>query len=239
MRPALPIAGDRPLTSTSTLTTMPSTAPAAQRLVFALADVRERVLGLAAFQPWDPAARYLSAILRLPPDAARALAGALPPSAVAGHHLYPPATLHLTLLNLDRWAGRAGPPALAAALETLAGAGPVTVALHGLGRSRLGVYARAFSPDGSLLRLRHRLATALGAPPAGDAGHEPALALLPVGFVNLLRFRSPPGAPVQAAVWSARRFALGPIALGELEWVRTDRLLSPEHTERLGRVALG
>jgi hypothetical protein len=217
---------------------------AVQRVAFGLISLRERAARLGRFEPWDPEGpeRYLTAIFRLPDPAARQLAAAALPLAAPGRYAYPTEALHMTLLNLDPWRERFGPGcegAAAAVRDALEGAPPVAVGIEGLGLARQSVYARVFSPDASLLRSRLRLVSALGLPPGWVRGHEPALALLPVGLVNVVRFRAPPGAGAARAVAAASRgLRVAAFALEELEVVLADRVLSAERTMELGRAAL-
>lgn len=218
---------------------------AAQRSAFALISLRERAAALRRLPPWNPDGpeRYLTAIFRLPEAAARRLAAAAAALAGPGRYVYPAESLHLTLLNLDPWRVRFGPGfegAVPAVREALRGAAPAAVAIQGLGLARQSAYAKAFSPDGSLLRLRLRLAKALGLPPAGARGHEPALALLPVGLVNLVRFSGRLGPEEARAIAGASRgFQVGNLSLEIVEVVVADRVLSRERTRELGRALLG
>ena len=178
----------------------------------------------------------MSAVFPLPAEAARPLAAAAGPLRREGHLVYPAAAIHLTLLNLDPWPHGAD---LAARVErALRGEGPVQVLLSGLAASRTGVYARAFSPDGSLRAARRALRAGLGRRLPGERGHEPALAHLPVGFVNVARFSTPPGKEVAAALRAARGLKLDPLTLHALELLSMDRVRSLEHTLVLARVAL-
>jgi hypothetical protein len=150
--------------------------------------------------------------------------------------VYPPESIHLTVLNLDPWA--LGPDAARRVARALEGAGPVEVVVSGLGASRTGVLARAFSPDGSLLALRRALRAGLGPLPAGGRGHEPALRFLPVGFVSVARFSSPPGPAVAAVLRAGRGLRVGPLDLRALEVLSTNRVRSAARTEVLARLPL-
>ncbi len=141
----------------------------------------------------------------------------------------------MTLLN---WRARFGlgwgEPA-AAVRDAVRSSPPVGVGTCGPGLAGQSVYAKVFS----LLRLRLRLARALGWPPAGLHGHEPALALLPVGLLNLVGFTERPGAEMKRAVDAASRgLRLGALALDTIEVLVTNRAVSPEQTTCLGRASL-
>jgi hypothetical protein len=173
------------------------------------------------------AAVHLSAVARLPAPVAQAVAAATARLRARdpGHHYYQPATMHVTVLNLDGFdlAGRL--PELRAAIGAC---GPVGLTVRGLNLSPGTVFAQGFLDDASLPALRRRLARLHA--PAGR-WRRPAIA-------NVVRFAAPPSAAFLAELAGLRRLGFGRATLTEVEVVRTDRLLSPAGTELVERVRL-
>ncbi|HEY8718735.1 2'-5' RNA ligase family protein [Pengzhenrongella sp.] len=203
-----------------------------QSLGFALVQARERVRpGGVVVHDADPRPRYVTSVIRVGDDLSGVLtevARGLP--GVAGHYLYPRSDLHLTVLNLDTARQRAVADRVDAAQDVLADAEPFPVVLAGLGISRRSIYARAYDPTGSLLRVRARLAEATGC--------RPPWPLRLLGFVNLLRFTQPSVGDPLAGWTDRRRTALGTFEAAAVEIVHTDKVLSTAGTVVLHRIAL-
>lgn len=187
--------------------------------------------------PSGPAAAvHLTTVIRLPPEVASALAPALERLRAQGpaHHYYPPAALHVTVLNLDGLAVDGGPAGGPAAVRALVAARrPFRLALRGLGVAPGTVYAQAFPADPTLRSLRDGLRELR---PGGSAPrHRPGRGL---GHANLVRFSGPVTTPFLDELVSLRRREWGSFTVHQLELVRTDRFLSPEGTTVLETIRL-
>jgi hypothetical protein len=181
-----------------------------------------------------PGVRYLTTIVRLPPDVAARVEPvldrlrALEPE----HRYYAPEQLHVTVANLD---GLRVP--LDRAEEVLAAAPPLALAACGLGLSPGTVLLRVEPRDGGFLRLRRAL-RALGDPPPGVRGALLRPFLGRIAFANVARFAGPVGTAFLDEVARLRRLDLGAWTATEVEIVQTDRLLSPDATRVLARIPL-
>jgi hypothetical protein len=202
----------------------------ALRALHAGTAARTRLTGAAGRPPTRPRGPFTSCIARLPPEVAgrlcRVVADAIGPDGV-----YPPASVHITIANLDRapraelpervagWAG--GQPALSARVS-------------GIGFSRATAFAVLDLDERALRSARRSLRGAAG----GRAG--PAVVLRDhVAAVNLARFERPLEAGAARRLSRLRRVELPPFALARVELVRTDKVLSEAGTEVLGAYALG
>jgi 2'-5' RNA ligase len=179
------------------------------------------------------AAVHLTTVIRLPADVAAALAPALDRLRALGpgHHYYPPATMHVTVRNLDGLTPADG--TVAAVGDLVAAQAPFRLAVRGLGVAPGTVYALALPGDAGLRSLR----SALGRLPAAGRPRRwrPGRGL---GHANLVRFSGPVSAAFLAELARLGRGDFGSFAVEEVELVRTDRLLSPEGTTTLARVRL-
>lgn len=155
--------------------------------------------------------------------AARSLPGS------AGHYVYPPGDLHLTVANLDSAVLR-GAELLRACQQVAAATPPFQVRMHGLGMTAHSVYAQVWDQTGSLWRLRRELAAATGGPLS--------LPRRLLGFVNLVRFLGPDVRGMHDAVRHLRHLELGSLDVDAIEIVRTDKVLATDATTVLGRLAL-
>lgn len=197
--------------------------PAAFRAVWLLARTRRG--RHEPLPPLGPPAEHVAVVARLPiaiadvlAEAARGLA--TPP----GSYLYPPATIHFTVRNLDGLADAD----VAAAAAVAAGTG-FDVAARGLGLSPATVFVQLF-PDGDALRsLRSRL-DELGPPRRRPPG------LADLAFANVVRFASRPPRRLVRSVGQHRRTEFGRWRVEQLELVRTDRYLSDAATVVLARI---
>lgn len=173
----------------------------------------------------------LTSVVRVPSDAAArvvTVARALP--GASEHYVYLPGDLHLTVLNLD--AVRSTVPELLRTTEQVAtSALRFPVELRGLGMTGQSIYVQAWDPTGSLCRLRAGMAAATG------CGASLPRRLL--GFVNIVRFRHPRVDELRAERGRWRRLALGSFVVGEVEVVRTNKVLAATATTVVGRFPLG
>jgi hypothetical protein len=182
----------------------------------------------------QPAVRYVTTILRLPPELAAGLAPVLERlrELDGRHHFYAPEQLHVTVANLD---GLRVP--LAEAERTLAASPPLPLAARGLGLSPSTALLRVEPLDGEFLRLRRRL-RALGDPAPGVRAALVRPALGRIAFANVVRFSGAVEPALLDELARLRRLDLGSWTAREIEIVRTDRLLSPDATRVLARIPL-
>jgi 2'-5' RNA ligase len=182
--------------------------------------------------PAGPAAAvHLTTVVRLPADISAAIAPALDRLRPLGpaHHYYPPASMHVTVQNLDGLVP-SGDPA-AALRERVAGHPPFRLTVRGLGVAPGVVFALALPGDATLRSLRAELGRLL----PGGSRRRPGRGL---GHANLVRFSGPVSAAFLAELARWRGQDLGSFVVGELELVRTDRFLSPAGTTVLARLPL-
>jgi hypothetical protein len=184
--------------------------------------------------PPPPDARYLTTIVRVPPEVAAALEPALDGLRAldSRHCYYAPEQLHVTVANLD---GLRAP--LERVERVLASAPPLPFAAGGLGLSPDTVLLRVEPLDDAFLRLRRSL-RALGDPPPGLRGAVVRPLLGRIAFANVVRFSGAVSGTFLDEVARLRGLELGSWTATEVEIVRTDRLLSPDATRTLARIAL-
>jgi hypothetical protein len=182
------------------------------------------------FELSDPGGPYTTLMAYLPDALAAELAevaATLP--ATAGHYLYPPAQMHVTVRSF----GDAGDlPDIATAMEGLP---PIELTGAGLGLTRETVQLRLLPGNETLGELRRRLAKMRGVP-----SRQPRQRLLaPVAFANVLRLNGSVDPELRRAVAERRGLLAGErIALKDLTLVRTDRVASPASTQVLARYEL-
>jgi len=182
------------------------------------------------FELSDPGGPYTTLMAYLPEALAAELAevaAALP--ARAGHYLYPPAQMHVTVRSF----GDAGNlPDIGPAIDGLP---PIELTGAGLGLTRETVQLRLLPGNEALGELRRRLAKLRGVP-----SRRPRQRLLaPVAFANVLRLNGSVAPELRRAVAQQRGLLAGErIALSELTLVRTDRVASPASTQVLARYEL-
>jgi hypothetical protein len=202
----------------------------ALRALHAGTAARTRLTGAAGLPPRRAAGPFLSCIARLPAPVAaplcRAVAEAIDPAGV-----YPPASVHMTIVNLDGAPG-AGLPARVGAWASAQP--PLSAGVAGIGFSRATAFAVLDLDEAALRAARHSLRRVAGA----RAG--PAVVLRDhVAVVNVARFERPLEACAARRLSQLRRFEVPPFALASVELVRTDKVLSATGTEILGTFALG
>jgi hypothetical protein len=182
------------------------------------------------FDVADPGGPYTTLMAYLPDALAAELAGvaaSLP--ATAGHYLYPPGQMHVTVRSFG---DATGLPDIGPAIE---GVPPIELIGAGLGLTRETVQLRLLPDNETLRDLRRRLAKTPGVP-----SRQPRQRLLaPVAFANVLRLNGSVDPELRRAVAEQRGLLAGErIALSELTLVRTDRVASPAGTQVLARYEL-
>jgi 2'-5' RNA ligase len=176
--------------------------------------------------------RYLTTVVRLPPEVSEPLAEAAARTAGerSGHYLYPPHTIHLTVMSLDE---RSEPEPMVEA--SLAGHPGFAIEVGGLNVSRDTVFAelRPIGPAFEAIRRDLR---------AGESGeHRAASRWLRrrLAHANLIRFGGPVGPGLIDAVARLRLARFGSFQVAEVELSRTDKVLSDAATRPLGAFRLG
>jgi hypothetical protein len=175
-----------------------------------------------------PAERHLTSVVRLPPalatsvtDRVRTLPGG------EQHYVYPATDLHLTVLNLDPVVDDEQLGAVATILRETP---TFSIRLHGLALSQQSLSVRVYDASGALVALRRRLAAATPCQPSWRRRY--------LGFINVIRFRSPDVSVLAAAVKVARRTSFGVMTVERVDIVRTNKVLSVAGTTTVDSVAL-
>jgi 2'-5' RNA ligase len=181
-----------------------------------------------------PGVRYLTTILRVPPEIAAGLEPVLDRlrAVEPQHSYYAPEQLHVTLANLD---GLREP--LDRVERVVASAQPLRLATRGLGLSPGTALLRVEPLDGEFLRLRREL-RALGDPAPGRRAALVRPLHGRIAVANVARFSGAVSGELLDELARLRRLDLGSWTATEVEIVRTDRLLSPEVTRVVARIAL-
>jgi hypothetical protein len=195
----------------------------------ALTNLRVRLGGSAGRPPALAPGPFLTLVARVPADpvatVCRDAAAAL--DGVAAY-VYPPRTVHLTVLFLDGVEPEEARPAV---IAWAAGRPPLRVATRGIGYSRGSAYL-ALDGGRALYEARRALARSLRSRRRGPAAIRDRVAV-----ANVARFRAPLTA---GAAGRLRRISVPRtrLDLGEVELVQTDKLLSDSATRVLARIAL-
>lgn len=168
------------------------------------------------------------------------------------HHLYPPETVHTTLLLLSPYLGigaatsqdlchRRIADACAPIAEVLSTTAPLRVRARGLNVFSSTVFLQLLQQAPTApAAVRHDLADRLKvAFPQGSAERYEDYLPWDLLFANLMRFRLAGEPAIVSAVECERETDFGEVELRTVELVRTDRLLSPERTEVISRFELG
>jgi 2'-5' RNA ligase len=175
--------------------------------------------------------RYLTTVVRLPPDLAARLAAVAAPllGLQPDHYLYPVESVHMTILAL------ADVPGVEDEVRAVTDRhGAFAVELGGLNVSRRTVFVEAYPEDSGLAALRRELNAQVGA-------LAPTWRRTPTGLahVNVVRFARPVDPRLVAQVAELRSLKLGRFTVTEVELVRTDKVLSLAGTRSLARLRLG
>jgi 2'-5' RNA ligase len=160
-----------------------------------------------------------------------------------GHAYYPPASMHVTVLNLDPYVaagqGEGGEAAvIERAADVLARHGRFRVTLRGLNLSPWTVCAQAYGADGQVAAMRASLRGSFDEQADAPRRDSPLRRALPLVLANTVRFMGPIDPALFAALRRWRDHRFGPFEVREVEVVRTDGFLSREKTDVLGRTAL-
>ena len=198
--------------------------------------------------PQEP---ILTLVYRLPEQLATTVHDAV--EAVAGdsgHYVYPPSTMHMTVLFLSPYLG-VGPhwgddmPArVARTAEIVEEAFAARPALRFVARG-LNVFPTTIflqlipQAENGLFELRRALAGRLrqAFPDASPTAYEQTTAWN-LAFANVVRFRGPVAPEVVDVVASLREAQFGEVKVSSVELVETDKLLSHERTTRIREFAL-
>ncbi|MGH2924956.1 MAG: 2'-5' RNA ligase family protein [Solirubrobacterales bacterium] len=178
------------------------------------------------------APRYLTTVVRLPPEVSEPLAEAAARTAGerSGHYLYPPHTIHLTVVSLD--ACSEPEPMVESAL---AGHPGFEVEVGGLNVSRDTVFAE-LRPIGPALKAIRRDLRVGESSEHGAASRWLRRRLV---HTNLIRFGGPVGPGLIDRVARLRRARFGSFQVAEVELARTDKVLSDAATRPLDAFRLG
>jgi 2'-5' RNA ligase len=205
------------------------------------------VTALARLRPPEPQpagrahAQDVTTVVRPPIDLAADLLARLEPlrQAHAAHRWYAPASLHVTVLNLNQLA-LAGlePPAIDRLVADVAARHqPFAVELRGLALSPSSILVRCHVTGDALWTLRDdlRRARRLGGTRHGTVGDTAKRRLV---HLNVARLAGPADAELRRAVLERTSEAYGSFTAHSVELVRTDRAATPEATTLYGRHAL-
>jgi hypothetical protein len=175
--------------------------------------------------------RFLSCVVRLPPEIATQLAGAASGlgSLQAEHYLYPAGEIHLTVLGLRERSGVEDQVG-----EVLSRHPAFEVDVGALNASPATVFAELYPRGSGLRALRNDL--------RGVESHEHGVVSRwlrrRLAHANLVRFAAPVDSRLLKAVGALRRASFGRFEVGEVELVRTDKVLSGAGVRTLGRFRL-
>jgi 2'-5' RNA ligase len=175
--------------------------------------------------------KLLTTVVRLPAELGELLAEATAPLRLVQpeHYLYPPASIHLTILALADAAG------VEHEVRSIADRHqPFAVDARGLNLSPSTVFAELHPRGPGLPALRRELHGALA------TLHSPPLLWLRqrLAHANVVRFAAPVDRRLIAEVAKLRARCFGRFEITEIELVRTDKVLSSGGTRVLGRFPL-
>jgi 2'-5' RNA ligase len=170
----------------------------------------------------------------------------------AEHYIYPPSTVHMTVLFLTPYLGigsQTDPDYLRIriaeaeeiARDVFESFGPMNFRAHGLSAFPSTVFLQLIPEDQAMpYRLRRTLADRLRAaafPDATPADYE-VRKPLHLAYGNIARFRHPLIPSLLTSIESNRDRDFGEVTFDSVELVRSDKLLSEENTELLSRYKL-
>lgn len=169
-----------------------------------------------------------------------------------GHYVYPPSTVHMTWLFLSPYLGITSGMAeneerdritrtRQIVEETLGDVGPVRLRARGLNVFPTTVFVQLLQTDPqALCTVRRELANRLkaaGFTHASPRSYERAL-VWHLAFANLVRFRRPAAPSIVLAARDLREADFGEVCFESVEFVNTDKMLSPDMTVCLDRFEL-
>jgi hypothetical protein len=178
--------------------------------------------------PEPPATRHLTTLTRLPLDLATEIVEIVHPlvAACSDAYLYPPESVHVTILTLDQLV-KSNEDVAADVGAALRAQPSFSMTVRGIGATPATVFASTLSADNKLGCLRKHLSISLEVPRAALA----RLVVAGLGFANVVRFAGPPPARLGRDLHSLRRREFGSFAVKRVELVRTDRVLAADATE--------
>jgi hypothetical protein len=206
---------------------------------------RLRTIGWRSNDRLDPDFRCLTTVIRVPDPVGVRIEAALRDvrERWPEHAYYPPASMHVTVLNLDPYVaagkGEAGEEAVVArAAEVLARHRRFRITLRGLNVSPWTIFAEAYGADAPVSRLRASLRAAFEEQQDARRRDSPLRRAMPLVLSNAVRFRGAvdPALLRRLRPWRARMF--GPFEVHEVEIARTDGFYSAERTQVLATAEL-
>ena len=182
----------------------------------------------------DAPARIVTSVLRLPSAHAEALNGltSMVRADPAGHHVYPPSSMHLTLLGAtgsNRTRDELGRD-LAAAARALSDP-PVEIAIVGIAIGPDTLFAVLEPSDDRLLQVRRELEGRWG------MRHDRGPRRWPVGglfHANIVRWAATPDRRLVSSLRAHRGSRWPALPLGAIEFVETNKVLAAARTTTLG-----
>ena len=208
----------------------------------AASRARLRLIGWRPNDRMDPDFRALTTVIRLPVPVAERIEASLDRIRARwpAHVFYPVASMHVTVLNLDPYVatGRDTGDLVEAAADALARHRRFRLTLRGLNVSPWTVFAEAHGADQQVSALRASLRRALTEQANAPRRDSPLRRALPLVLANVVRFTQPVDPRLLRALPPRRAPTFGPFEVREIEIVRTDGLLSAEHTDLLSTVSL-
>lgn len=176
--------------------------------------------------------RFLTTVVRLPADIAERLGeaasqlGRIQPE----HYLYPPDSIHLTVIGLAE-----KPDAEREVEAAVRRHRPFGIEVRGLNLTRDAVFAELHPRDCELLALRNDVR----AVESHEHGPLSRWIRRRLAHANVLRFAAPVDRRLVAEVGELRRTRFGEFDVEEVELVHTDKVMSGAATRTLGRYRLG
>jgi len=207
--------------------------------------VRLRAVGWRPNDRLDADFRCLTTIVRVPEPIGVRIESSLREilDRWPGHAYYPPASMHVTVLNLDPYVAADGDEdgegtVIDRSADVLGRQRPFRVMLRGLNVSPWTMFAQVYRADGPVSAMRASLRRALHEQTAARRRDSRMRRALPLVLSNVARFTSPVDPALLRAARQRRDHLFGSFNVREVEIVRTDGFLSPGATEVLSRVEL-
>jgi hypothetical protein len=170
----------------------------------------------------------------------------------SAHYVYPPSTVHMTVLFLTPYLGigaQTDPDELRRKLidaeelarDVFAAFGPITFRAYGLNAFPSTVFLQLLPRDPAMpYKIRRALADRLlsagfpGATPADYEGRKP----LHLAYSNFVRFRHTLSPQLLPTIEANRETDFGEVTLGTVELVKSDKVLSEKKTETISQFVL-
>ena len=186
------------------------------------------VLRLRPPPPEPSSSRHLTTLTRLPLELATEIVEIVHPlvAACSDAYLYPPESVHITILTLDQLL-KSNEEVAADVGAALRAQPSFSMTVRGIGASPATIFAAALSSDHELGRLRKRMSLSLEVRRSAPA----RLVVAGLGFANVVRFAGLSPARLGRELHGLRRREFGSFAVKRVELVRTDRVLAADATE--------